>query len=109
MMQQRRKSSSHLRRAAVSASGTRLRPRRREVDRVCLCLAQPRDTRKEVKNLSITTAAVALAAALDAGQGRGGGSGGVVVDEEDGSGGGSCDDWFPLTTAISLLHVKDPR
>ena len=63
------------------------------------------------KNLSITTAAVALAATLDSGQGRGGGSGGVavVVDKDDGSGGGSCDDWFPLTTAVSLLHVKDRR
>ena len=78
---------------------------------MCLRLAQPRNTRKEVKNLSITTAAVALAAALDAGQGRGIGSGGVtaVVDKDDGSGGGSCDDWFPLTTAVSLLHVKDRR
>ena len=76
----------------------RLRPRQREVDRACLRLAQPCETRKEVKNLSITTAAVALAAALDAGRGQGGGSGGVtvVVDEDDGSGGGSCDDWLPF-------------
>jgi len=50
---------------------------------------------------------VALAAALDAGRGRGGGSGGVavVVDEDGGSGGGSCGEWFPLTTAVSLLHI----
>ena len=74
--------------------------------RACLCLAQSRDAGKELKNLSITTAAVALAAALDAGRGWGGGSGGVavMVDEDDWSGGGSRDDWFPLTSVISLLH-----
>jgi hypothetical protein len=56
-------------------------------------------------------AAVALAAALDAGQGRGGDSGGVaaVVDEDGGSGGGSCGEWFPLTTAVSFLHIKDGK
>ena len=73
------------------------------MDRACLCLAQSRDAGKELKNLSITTAAVALAAALDAGRGWGGGSGGVaVMVDEDGSGGGSRDDWFPLTSVISL-------
>ena len=81
------------------------------MDRACLHLAHPRNARKELKDLSITTAAVALAAALDAGRGRVGGSGGVavVVDKDDGRGGVSCDDWFPLTTAVSLLHVKDRR
>ena len=76
------------------------------MDRACLCLAQSRDAGKELKNLSITTAAVALAAALDTGRGWGGGSGGVavMVDEDDWSGGGSRDDWFPLTSVISLLH-----
>ncbi len=66
--------------------------------------------RKELKKLTITMVAVAMAAALDAGRGRGGGSGGVAVVDEDGSsGGGSCDERFPLTTAIFLLHIKDRR
>ena len=68
----------------------------------------PSALRKELKKLTITMAAVALSAALDAGRGRGGGSGGVGVVDEDGSrsGGGKR---FPLTTAVFLLHIKDRR
>ena len=81
------------------------------MDRACLRLAQPRDARKELKNLFITTAAVALAAALDAGRGRGGDSGGVavVVDEDDGSGGGSCDNWLPFLCCMKKIDADIVR